>query len=264
MNANNSMQIKHPALYTCQEQDPQCDILNDRLKNRQLAISGEPFINNILLHYIVGYILISTLCSFRYKLMYKFFKSNRLELLWFIVGLFFGWLAADVLSYFLHLLIDSPFWRDHVTKRDRQGYAIVDGHHEFTLNYSTMNNVELVSICYPIFVPVFAILVVVMFMKPVVMQSPMYFGFFIGLVLISLLGGFAHKWAHEQNHGILNNRFIKFLQDIHVLLHPSSHKAHHSVDELLERYNFSLTTGAAEVMLDPILKQCREHEVCKF
>ncbi len=252
--------MKHPPLVKCDKNDAQCDELNRRLQQRQLAVSGERYVNNILIHFVVGFIVIYTLLSFKIKWSLTVFSSLGLGL-----GLVAGWVLADVCSYLIHIVIDSPYWMQNITKIETgSGFTVVDGHHDLPLNYSLLNNVELICLSYPAFVPLLLLLSVAhFFYNPLLLtRYPLYLGFFVSFVGFTLLGAYCHKWAHERTHNLLDNKFICLLQDWHILLNNESHKKHHAVKNDRERYSFSLTNGSAEIVLDPLLRLCRTRDIC--
>ena len=251
--------IKHHPLYACRKEDRQCANLNAMLQKRPLVISGELFFNNILMHYAVGFFLIWTLASIRIP--------PRSDVWMVVLGGIAGWVVADILSYLIHMLIDSDAWSNLVSKKDTDGYAIVDGHHQFVLNYSYLTSAELISITYPIVVPVFASLCILHFViRPgLLARSAWYAAFVVALVVTGLGGGYTHKWAHERNHNLLrDDSIIAFLQDVGIILHPRQHKGHHNDVENGERYSYSLSSGVAQIILDPILKLCRSNGACQW
>lgn len=253
--------IKHPPLAKCQSNDSQCDMLNERLKSRQIIMSGEPYVNNIFVHYFVGFIIIYSLIIAKIQ----WIVSSK-TIIMLILGMLSGWFLADILSYAMHFTIDSVFWKDNITKRDSDGYAVVDGHHDFTLNYSYMNNVELVSLSYPLVIPMLIMFSILHFyLYPnLLTSSPFYITLFTSFCICGLISGHSHKWAHERTHNLVNNKVIMKLQDMNILLNNDNHRKHHDEDDNMKRYNYSLSNGSAERVIDPLLQQCRDHNICKF
>ena len=180
-----------------------------------------------------------------------------------LLGACVGWLLADVISYIVHLFIDSQFYDKKVygkaVEKDRK-YNVVDEHHKFTLNYSYMNGVELTACTYPFVLPILTVLSAMhLLVAPALLRSPMYVGFYASLTVFGIIGASAHKWAHERNHGLYVHPVVKFMQDCGVLLGPEAHKGHHTVTDAWKGRRYSLSTGASQVVLDPVLAYCREN-----
>jgi hypothetical protein len=236
-----------PEKYNCEKNDDQCYKLNAMLKNRKTIILNENIYNNIILHFITGFLIIFTIINIKFS---KFIKT--FNILYFLFGGFLGWLLIDMMSYFIHLFIDSDYYASII--KSKQDKALVDSHHTFTLNYSYLNNVELIMITYPIFLPLLFTLCIYHFIiNKSALLSSSYVGFFISSCLFGLMGGYCHKWAHERNHNLLNNSFIKTLQDYNIILTDKAHKQHHSADDS-NRYNFSLVNGSTQIFLDPLIR----------
>lgn len=71
------------------------------------------------------------------------------------------------------------------------------------------------------------------------------------LAWIGVFGAFTqetHFLAHARNRGLVKNRFLLFLQDCRIILHPDDHRLHH---QLYDR-NFCLLNGWANPVVDCI------------
>jgi hypothetical protein len=250
------MQRFHGRLSGARDGDAQCEHVNAMLSRRPVIIGHEHVINSVAAHYLVGFLLIAAALRSDPAVV------ARRPLL-AAAGAVCGWLFADALSYGLHFLIDSEFWTRVVSGVDRHGFALVDVHHEFTMNYSYLSGVELVAITYPISVPALLVFSVAHFwLAPALLAtSPAYLAFFSSTMAFGLMAGFSHMWAHERNHGVLRWRLVRWLQDARVLLGPGSHRKHHVVERDRDRLNFSLVSAATEPLLDPLVASLRaRHE----
>jgi hypothetical protein len=234
--------------YNCEKNDQQCNELNTMLQSRKTIILNENIYNNVFLHFITGFFIIFTLININTTIIYK----KLINIFYLLFGGFLGWVFSDTISYFVHLFIDSDYYTSLISNvKDK---ALVDSHHTYTLNYSYLNNIELIMITYPIFLPILFVLCIYHFIiNKSALKSPFYIGFFIFSCLLGLMGGYCHKWAHERNHNLLNNSFIKFLQDYNIILTDKAHKLHHGADDE-NRYSFSLVNGSSQIVLDPLLK----------
>lgn len=237
--------------YNCIQNDKQCYHVNNMLKNRKTIILNEDIYNHIFLHYITGFLIIFTLISVNFTSF-----NNVKSALYFLFGGILGWVFIDIVSYLIHLFIDSDFYTSLINSKEEK--ALVDSHHTYTLNYSYLNNVELIMITYPIYLPILFIMCIYHFLiNQKILKSPFYVGFFICATLFGLLGGYCHKWAHERNHHILDNPVVKTLQDYNVILTDKAHKQHHAAADA-DRYSFSLVNGSSQIFLDPLLKSMKQ------
>jgi hypothetical protein len=238
----------HRLLSTHCEGSSQVVHANALLSRRPVIISFEGVFNNVLLHFLVGFLLFQSVGAL---LRHDFPRALPLA-----GGATAGWALADAISYFLHMAIDSETWTRVITKGHVHGYALVDLHHDFTMNYSYMNGVELVAVTYPATVPLllgFCYLHTRAF-PTLLATSPFYRALFASCMGFGMMAGFAHKWAHERNHGVLKSgTFVALLQDAGVLLHPASHRKHHAATDDRSRLDFSLVSGVAGRLLDPLV-----------
>jgi hypothetical protein len=230
--------------------------VNRMLRDRPSIIGNESLFNSVLAHFTVGFVTL----TFVRQADWAGAASDPLR---FAAGGTAAWLLVDVLSYFVHMIIDSETYDRLVCQRalktGRGQLALIDQHHTFTLNYSYLNSVELVAVTYPAALPVLLPLAVAhSWTAPWLLGSPAYVGFYAVLSMFSLAAGHAHKWAHERNHGILCNPVVARLQDVGVLLGPEAHKKHHATHaSFCDRYAFSLVTGFAQRLLDPVMRWFR-------
>lgn len=232
--------------YDCEKNDKQCHNLNKMLKKRKTIIVGESMYNNIFLHYIAGFLIIFTLLNIRFK---------KFNILYLLFGGFLGWIYIDMVSYFIHLFMHSDYYESLLNDEDKK--SIIDTHHINTLNYSYLNNVELVMISYPIFLPTLFVLCVYHFIiNKNALQSSFYVGFFICICLLGLMSGYFHKWAHERNHNLLDNSFITYLQDNNIILNGKEHEKHHIHNDGNDNfYYYSLVNGVSHMFIDPLLQK---------
>jgi hypothetical protein len=253
-------------VYECARGDTQCDTLNKMIRARPVIFMYESFFNNVLVHYAVGFAILYFLVRVGWRALFAK-RTLLLASLLLMTGAVLGWLATDAMSYALHLFIDSPHYRRLVSKQERHNArpVVVGQHHEFPLNYSYMSSTELVAVAYPVFLPALAVcsLLHVGLLRGL-LSSPAYVGFFTSMTVFSLVGSYAHRWAHERNHGLLKDPIVRALQDAGVLLHPKAHSVHHEAEDDDARTHYSLVSGAAQVALDPVLAHCRSANLCSF
>ena len=206
-------------------------------------IENESIFNNIIVHYMVGFFLLYSLTQIRFTR-----KTSRLRHL--ALGAFVGWIFVDVVSYLAHVFMHTEKYESLIYDGNKER-ALIDDHHFYTLNYSYLNNVELIMIVYPVFVPLlFALCVYHFVVNKKALQSPLYVGFFLSTCVFGLLSGYFHKWAHERSHHLIDNPVIRFLQDYNIILNNKTHKQHHSGNQTS---GFGLINGASNVAFDPLL-----------
>lgn len=251
--ATEKPKLRHVSLL--QGTTKQSFFINELKKNRPVIISFEGLFNNILVHYLIGYMLIKSV----YQTTLTVYIGGIVSVCYLMTGCLSGWLLADFMSYFLHFVIDSETWTKTITKGHKIGYSLVDLHHEHSLNYSYLNNVELVAITYPIVIPTMCIFCVFhnCIHHDVFQTSVFYATFYMSTICIGLMTGFIHKWAHERTHRAINNKLIFTLQNYGILLHPLIHQKHHNAPSDYERTNFSLVSGVSDYVMDPVIKWWR-------
>lgn len=215
------------------------------------AISSFDWLNHPMYHFFVGHYIVDA-CSNVVAL--------DMSTIWHWLalggGAFLGWALADVISYGIHMFIDSPFFDRVLAKRTADGinggtYAIIDEHHTKPMNYSQLTDTELVFITYTAAIPAILGLRVadVWWLDA---QNHLYVSFRFFLIASALIMNHAHKWAHERAHGSDLNVVIRKLQDWNILLNPAHHQPHHKT--LSSHY--SLYNGFTQLFLDkhmPIL-----------
>jgi len=215
------------------------------LEYRLPIIENESIFNNMIVHYMVGFFLLYSLTQIR-------FTRKTFSLRHLVLGGFIGWIFADVVSYLAHLFTHTEKYERLIFDENKER-ALFDIHHYYTLNYSYLNNVELIMIVYPVFVPLLFVLCLYHFVvNKKALQTPLYVGFFVSTCVFGLLGGYFHKWAHERSHHLLNNSVIRFLQYNHVILNNKAHKQHHSGTQTS---GFGLVNGASHGALDSLYQQ---------
>ena len=218
--------------------------LKKMCQGRIRIIDGEQVWNSVYLHYVIGFLYISTLLY----ISPMFVISPT-----FYIGVFGGWIVADVISFFVHIFIDSYWYEKHVA-RPRQPddrYSLVNEHHSLTLNYSYMNGIELVAITYPAVLP-FVLLTSTChyILWRGLLLSTLYMGFVMSVTTFGMMTGYTHKWAHERNHKLLTNKCVMFLQDRGVLLDAATHSRHHQLANENKKGSFSLFSGFVDKFLN--------------
>lgn len=234
--------------------------------NRVVIAANEKHFNNILSHYLFAILAYHTMT--RQIPWGEIISSTSSWMIWTPMGCAVSWIFVDVLTYFVHMFLDSPSymkWIAEPMQRTNKGrFALVDDHHRLTLNYSYMNNVELVSIIYPVSLPVLGCMFAyhTWINQHIIVTSPFYVGFYVSTTFLSLIVGYAHKWAHERNHGLIDARsLVGRLQDMGVLLDAEAHRRHHVNATAVQQSNaqqpghYSLLNGIAQRILDPLF-QC--------
>lgn len=198
---------------------------------QRTRITTYDYMNNPILHFWIGYT------------SFKFLERSNINMfeVHTYCGIVAGWVMTDVLSYFLHMFIDSKFYDRYVANpSSQQEYALVDQHHTFPGNYSLMNANELVYMTYPMAVPILTCLFFYEHMQ--VHLSSFYVGFKLVLTILGLSTGYTHKWAHER----VTNPFIKFLQNTNIILNAKHHRPHH----IYHCSHYSLVNGSSQPLLD--------------
>ncbi len=244
-----------PPLLDCRAGDAQCDATNAELKKRRVIFVNEHIFNSVAAHYWAGFITITFVLRAHWSRLPRGAASA-------LAGAITGWFLADVISYIVHMFIDSQLYDRHVhgKAQDNKAYTVVDEHHKYTLNYSYMNGLELTACTYPFVLPILTACSALHFLLfPRLLRSPMYVAFYASLTTFAIIGASAHKWAHERNHHLYVHPIVRFLQDCGVLLGPNAHSGHHTVTDAWKGRQYSLSTGASQAVLDPILTYCRDH-----
>jgi hypothetical protein len=163
----------------------------------------------------------------------------------FMSGCITGWLAADALSYIVHMFIDSSTYTKWITQGGKIPIrTIIDTHHEHPLNYSQLTRVELISITYPVVLSLQLYFII----YELFYQSAFMFGFKASIVFFGLLSGYIHKWTHERYCNIQVPCIVKKFQDYRIILHPQDHKIHHQTYDC----QYSLVSGIVQPLFDAV------------
>lgn len=170
-----------------------------------------------------------------------------------MLGTGVAWVAADAISYGIHVFIDSEFYDRNVArpKKSEDGavYAVIDEHHTKPMNYSTLTDRELVYVTYPA-VLVIMLLFLALDTVACVAVSSFYSSAYVSLRFWlpaqGLLTNHAHKWAHERAHGLPIPWTVARLQDARLLLGPAAHQPHHKT----LKSHYSLYNGVTQLLLD--------------
>lgn len=165
----------------------------------------------------------------------------------FIAGGVTGWVLTDVLSYLVHLIIDSKVYNNLIT----QGgiipiKTIIDLHHEEPLNYSRLTHVELISITFPIMIPLHILFLI----SEQYTVTAYALGIRTTTLLFGYMSGYIHKWSHERICGMHIPFYAKILQNLRIILHPLAHRKHHQTFDC----QYSLVNGIIQPLFD-LIKQ---------
>lgn len=229
--------------------------LNDLCQTRIRIMPMEAFFNHITTHYVLGFL-------YCYYLL-RMFSSLSFVYPSFYLGVVGGWVFVDVVSYLLHMFIDSDWYDVNIARPvkdcNSDRYALVDDHHNFTLNYSYLNSVEMIAITYCIVIPVILPMLFIQYIVGLY-YSPMWQGYLISTWTCGLMTGYAHRWAHERNHRLLDpsssivDRAIVVLQDKGVLLSAHGHRQHHIMVRHGDKGYFSLLSGLTDNIISIFIK----------
>lgn len=216
--------------------------------NVQQRITVYDFFAHPIYHYIVGFYLVS---AFNASVPYLFNPFSPAFCMYFL-ALVFSWALSDVISYVVHMFIDSEFYDQYLTGSDKQ-YALIDEHHTKPLNYSQLTDIQLCYVSYPM---VYMVMAVMYAMDPFMMLTqpthpslpfnPFYASFRFWIAMHTVLMPHAHKWAHERAHDLPLPPLIKQLQDWRILLTPQHHQPHHKT----LKSHYSLYNGFAQLFFD--------------
>jgi hypothetical protein len=205
-------------------------------------ISTYDWINHPICHFVMGNYVITAFAHAitvqqAAMLVHPVFLMHAL-------GAFAAWVAADVISYGVHRIIDSA-WYDRTVASRHSGtvYAVIDEHHTKPMNYSSMSDHELVYVSYPAVMP---LVIAFYLMDPLFYAYAFYASFRFWLVAQGLMVNHAHMWAHERAHGGRVPAVVRALQDMRVLLRPAQHQPHHKT----LNSHFSLYNGVAQLAFD--------------
>ena len=220
---------------------------------RRKAYVLEPYFNHMVVHYMLGYYIVNYIINVEWHAMLTSSSTY--------FGALLGWICADIVSYFIHLFIDSKLYNRLITKNNKPIDTIVDTHHATPTNYSWLTDAELVSITYPPLMPVLLYMIWLEYSMtyPTVVLHPMYVGFKVSLITFTLLAGYIHKWVHERQARMRLPWLVCKLQDARVILHPLDHRIHHQTFDC----QFSLVNGISQFFFDPFLSNSGVVKECK-
>jgi len=125
--------------------------------------------------------------------------------------------AAGFGTAVIHWFLDT-----YDFKRLKVQHTWFRGHHENPLSTDINSNLEHLTSSFIIFLSVS--------LANRYVKSPiLYWGLFI-----SNFAQISHKYCHRRNHDLKVPRFIQYLQDKKIMLHPDEHRIHHQNE--LEHY----------------------------
>jgi len=217
--------------------------LPSAVANRTEASIYDKYCNVTFIHYIIGYNIIQWLLTIGKTIGKTISMPMGIESSTYLfMGCSASFVFVDALSYFVHMFIDSDFYDRYLTKNNK--VTIVDVHHKFPLNYSYLSDTELVSICYPFLIPFLFVTFMMEWYNLNCVNTYFYMGFKMVFLFYSYFGAWSHRLVHERMCKMNLPFYVKWAQDMRLILHPNQHRKHHHTFDC----QYSLLNGSFQLV----------------